>query len=387
MKVAIYTAATTGYHYALETQARRVLANILSCERTMSASDAIVFLVTNDSSLVAPAVGIYRSILPEGNVRVIERTELTPGKQNYKVDAQLMIAQMRTLATSAALASGADVCWSLDSDVLPPVNALRCMLSMLEFDDGYYDIAFCPYPSQGGGSFLSGRGSHHDPIFPDFYESEKDVPPELKKRRKIIEKVLRCKDFDKAVEAVTWEGPAPKSKGDLIAELSDIESKIRSLPSNCNVFEANAKGWKPRGWFDNAYPALGRGAVVPVDWTGCGCTLMSRKALILCDWTGYIGAGTEDLFINYHRWKSNGLRICSIPHCPCDHVIRHPSKPGEFIHVMTYHEQGGEHDGHLRKRSRPWYNHSPGEKGRHAETADENPDALTPEAEADNVAE
>jgi hypothetical protein len=115
------------------------------------------------------------------------------------------------------------------------------------------------------------------------------------------------------------------------------------------------------------YPAIGKGAIVPVDWTGFGCTMMNREALALCDWAGYEGHGTEDLFINYNRWDANDIKMCCIPHCPCDHVVRNPDPNkslGEFVHVRSFHDTDEEYTGHLRQRPCEWYAHTPGEKVR-----------------------
>lgn len=77
------------------------------------------------------------------------------------------------------------------------------------------------------------------------------------------------------------------------------------------------------------------------------------------DFTGYGGKGTEDLFIIWRRWFPRGLRLCAIPHCPCDHVIR-DAKAG-VIHVMARHETNSDTEGHLRKSFLPFQQHTAGE--------------------------
>jgi hypothetical protein len=52
----------------------------------------------------------------------------------------------------------------------------------------------------------------------------------------------------------------------------------------------------------------------------------------------------------------------AIPHCLCDHVIRNPGKPGQYIHLQCYHEPDGEYVGHIRLRHKPWYSFDPGER-------------------------
>jgi hypothetical protein len=354
MKLTVYTTATSGYERALETQARRVCAS-LSVEKRVQQKDIQIILLTNHPSVVEAAYRTYVDCLPQAQVKILADDRLGGSFENYKTDSQLLIAQMRTKATMQALAFDSDRCLSLDGDVLPPHNAIRCMLDMLEFDNGYYGVSFCPYPSHGGGAFLGGRGTIQNPILPDSYEDEKVVPKELKAKRAALVKRLSTKGVD-ALEA---EG--------IQKDLHEIEKTIRSIPPNGNVFALNAKGWRKRGWFDMAYPAIGKGAVVPVDWTGCGCTMMNREALSLCDWSGYEGKGTEDLYINFHRWAANGIRSCCIPHCPCDHVVRNPDpekKLGEFVHVRTGHETEGECVGHLRQWRVRWYTHEPGEQSK-----------------------
>jgi hypothetical protein len=286
-------------------------------------------------------------LLPSAEVDFIADDRLKKGAVGYDNSSQLLIAQMRTMATSRAVAWGADVCWSLDSDVLPPANALNCMLDILSFDNGYYGVAACPYPSQGGGAFLCGRGTQQHAILPCFSEEEKDIPKKLIEKREGLRKKI-----DKLKR--------PPSS-DLLGQLKDLDKQIEAVPPKCNVFELNGEKWRKRGWFDNAYPAIGKGGVVPTDWCGFGCTLMGKEALAQCDFTGYDGSGTEDLYINWHRWFPNGIKIAAIAHCPCDHVVRSRSVEGKLVHIHTTHEQEGEYVGHLRQVPRPWYSHSPGE--------------------------
>lgn len=338
MKLAIYTTATTGYAHALEAQARKVCASLLANNHPIS--DILVMIVTDRAESVESARLAYEAGLPVGTVEVIADSRFQKHGENYKTECQLLIAQMRTAASFRAIGWGADYCLSLDGDVLPPPNAIRCMLDMLKFDNGYYGVSFCPYPSHGGGLFLGGRGTAQRPILPDFYEDEKILPEGLLDERDEL-----AKDFQ------TNE-----------TRLREIEEIIKTSPPTDNVFGANAKRYRRRGWFDNAYPGIGKGAVVPVDWTGCGCTMMNKEALSLCDWVGYNGAGTEDLFLNFVRWQANDIRLVCIPHCPCDHIVRKPGFPGQYVHVLTYHEKDGECAGHLRQRNVPWHPHKPGER-------------------------
>ena len=342
MKLAITVCATKKYCYAMKAQARRVQA---ACEGIETGN---IILVGDDA--LKSIVEFYKSIMPKWDCEMLAFKNLPTIEKGYDGQAQLLIAQLRTAAFERARALDVDQCWSLDSDVLPPPNALKWMQHMLNFDD-LYSISTCPYPSQGGGGFLGGRGTIYQPILPDFYEEEREIPDELKKdlahNRAALEEAHKAKDQKKADEI-----------GALLAEL---DKKVRECPSIGSVFTVNAKQWKKRGWFDNAYPALGFGAVVPSDWCGFGCTLMNKRALGLAHFDGYDGRGTEDLYICWNRWYPAGLKINCIPHCPCDHVIRNPGKPGFYIHCQARHETEGECVGHLRVQHRPWYSFDPGE--------------------------
>lgn len=333
MKLCIYTAATKGYGHALTAQARRVIAGLNLEDRTR---DVLIVLVTDDAAVVEPAREIYES---SGYLVDVIARPFTRTGANYKTEAQLMIAAMRTAGTHRATAWDADLCLALDSDVLPPANAIRCMIDMLAFDGGYYGVSFCPYPSQGGGAFLGGRGTPQNPILPDFFEDEKDIPEESLARRDEIRELLKDPDADKALRE----------------ELEELDKQIRALPPRENVFACNAKKWRRRGWFDSAYPAIGKGSIVPTDWTGFGCTMMGREALSLCDWTGYEGRGTEDLYINFRKWHPAGIRMACIPHCPCDHVIRDPKDATKHILIATGHADDPEHVGHLRQWRLEWH--------------------------------
>jgi hypothetical protein len=342
MKLAIHTCATAGYTYALTAQARRLQSALRVLPQPYQLA---VHIVHEGNAEADAAVTLWQSLLPEAHVEGIIDARFVTGHANYQPPAQLVIAQMRTAAVAAARAWDADYCLTLDSDVLPAANSLRCMLDALRFDAGYYGVAACPYPSQGGGDFLCGRGTSRNPILPDFDESEKDIPADLITARDLAKEAWQAAPHDPALRDA----------------FKSADEAIRNLPPRGNVFEMNAKEWRRRGWFSAAYPAIGKGAMVPTDWCGFGCTLMNREALALCDWSGYDGQGTEDLFICWHRWHPAGLRIAALPHCPADHVVRTPADKQKLVHCFTGHEGEGECVGHLRQQRRPWYAHDPGE--------------------------
>jgi hypothetical protein len=325
-RLAIYTAATRSYGTALTAQAQRIVSGLFLEKRL---AEVLFIFVTDDPAEVEEAKKVYEA----AGIAVEVLLTTRKGGENYKEAAQLLIADMRQMATQRAISWKAHFCLALDSDVLPPANAIRCMIDMILFDGGYYSVTFCPYPSQGGGAFLGGRGTPQNPILPDFYEDEKNVPKEITKKRKELLKQPHSQERSE--------------------KLGEIEKEIRALPPRQNVFASNGKKWRQRGWFDFAYPAIGKGAIVPIDWSGFGCTMMNREALALCDFTGYDGRGTEDLFINFKRWFPAGLRMACIPHCPCDHVIRDKANGGHVL-IATGHADDPEHKGHLRQWRIPW---------------------------------
>lgn len=342
--IAITICATRSYAYALIAQARRV-ASCVEREPT-----GVVILVGDDSTEIRKASEFYKRILPAESWKVeLSTGKYNDGLPNYKNPAQLVIARMRSIGFDRARQLRADFCWSLDSDVLPQPNALRVMKHMLEFDDGFYSVSTCPYPSQGGGAFLGGRGIPERPILPDFYDDEREIPADLKKKMaQHQERLQKLKGR-----------PDEKWK----QQHREISQAVQKCPPIGNVFFCNSKGFRRRGWMHAAYPEIGIGSVVPTDWCGFGCTLMNKRALSLAQFDGYDGSGTEDLYIVWKRWHRVGIRLNVIPHSPCDHVIRDPKRSEKFILCQSFHEsKDQECVGHLRIEQRPWYQQADGEK-------------------------
>jgi hypothetical protein len=339
MKLAITVAATASYCYAMKTLARRVSANLVTAKWT---EPGIVVIAGDNSVQVTTALIHWKRFLPEWDVRHLDVTREKPTEPNYKTSAQLIIASLRTAAFAEARVWGADLCWSLDSDTLPPSNALRCMIDMLRFDGGFYQVSTCPYPNE---AFLGGRGTPYNPIAEDFLDKERVLPDDLKAEIEALKK-----------EAAESKEKAPTPEW--IERRRAVDKRVRECPPTGNIFEVNGKhGWRRRGWLEHAYPAIGRGAVVPSDWCGFGCTLMSKEALAMADFEGYRGEGTEDLWVVWKRWYPAGIRINVIPHCPCDHVIWSKKKGGsaeEYTLIRAFHETEGECVGHLRTEKSPW---------------------------------
>ena len=352
-RLAITVCATERYQYAMTAQARAIHANV----RHLRIPIAII--LAGDEGLRKTET-LYKSLFKQGIEAgrvIVDRIAgfESPIGENYKNAAQLLIAQMRTAAFERARSWGASFCWSLDSDVIPKSSSCYSTLRwILDIPGRFYEVAISPYPSQGGGDMLTGRGTPENPIAQDFLESERKLPDELVKR--IVAHKLALAEI---------KPPAQPSK-----EMVDEANAIRKAVSECeplgNVFEMTAKnGWRRRGWLSAAYPGLGRGSIVPTDWCGFGSTLMSRRAFDECDFAGYEGGGTEDLYIVWHRWHQAGIRIASALHEPSSHVSRRSD--GKFfmsmIRFVTDADEGkGECVGHIRTLQRPFYAQDKGEK-------------------------
>jgi hypothetical protein len=346
MRILITTCATDNYLYAMDALLQAVAQNVYENNNRREGVEYELHLVGNKS---INKYGTYaQEILPDCVEVLSHLDEKWRETAKYQPEQNLMVAQMRTAALHRARKINADFIWFLDADVIPVPNSLACSLDMLAFDGGWYDIAFCPYGSQGGGSFLGGHGSPETPIFPDYNPDEREVPKSLRQK---FERLTRA--FEKK--------PTRENRDALRAVGKEIKETC-PVKFGGNIDRLNAEyGWRRRGWYDAAYPGTGLGMVLPTAWWGFGCTLLSRKALSHCDFFGYAGRGTEDLFVGYQKFFSRSFRSCVIPHCPAGHVIRKGEKR-EIVHCHAYHEIIDEETrGHLRRAHLPFYAHSPGE--------------------------
>ena len=332
--LAIATYATKSYFYCWPQFLRRIAA------AAGHHPEAHFILATDQSEEARQAVEVARHELPEGwRIQAVQLTleDGGPEGKDYQVEAQMRIAALQGAAFAAARKIRATALWSVEADNLVPADALRVAewaLQMPQADGSpYYDIGAVTYPN---GLFLGGNGTPQNPIAEDFIEKERKLPLRLVRALEI------CRERLKAEPASEKEGK----------RLGRLRERIKKCPPDGNVFEVSGKhGWRRRGWMDFAYPGLGRGAIVPSDWCGLGCTLMSARALALATFEGYDGRGTQDLFLCWHRWHPASLRIAAIPHCAADHVKR---KDGQIVHHRAYHETEGEYRGHLRQRQQPW---------------------------------
>ena len=346
--IAVTTCATKRYAYSLPNYGRRIATAV------SHHPEGVLIFVGDESKEIEMASRRYvEDVLPEGWEFILIKLPLEDeGLRNYKEAAQMLIAQMQSTAFSEARRLQVDACWSVESDVLVPPNGLRVSEDMLRFDDGYYDVAMVSYPSQGGGAFLGGRGSHIRHIEEDVATEERELTDDLKEKIEVRKKESTDEKFSPSKD---WLEQGRK-----------LDEEIKKCAPKGNVFSLNAEKWRKRGWMEYAYPAIGKGAVVPTDWVGFGCTLMSKKALSLAHFDGYEGKGTQDLHVCWNYWNPNGINMAVITHVLCDHIVR--SRDGDdqkwdkFVHINAYHEPSGDAAGHLRQRHRPFYKIIAGEK-------------------------
>lgn len=340
--ISITVAATKSYLHAFPQCVRSIAAAASHHE------EAHFILATDESKEAKQAAEIAQRELPEGwKVTVLNLPIKDDASTRYKEEAQLRIAALQGAAFAFARKIRATRCLVVESDTIIPADALRVLewtLSMPTADgQPHYDIAAATYPN---GLFLGGFGSQSHQIAEDFLPHERKLFPRLKLVHEACEARLKaCKD--------------PKTAEREHKRLQRLRERIKKCPPDGNIWEITAKhGWRRRGWLDFAYPGIGRGAIVPSDWCGLGCTLLSQRALAHADFTGYEGKGTQDLFLCWHRWHPAGLRIACVPHVVCDHIKRKsdsdPADSPEILHHRAYHELEGEHRGHLRVRTQPF---------------------------------
>ncbi len=332
--ISIVTAATKSYLYAWGGLIRAISV-------AASHHDEVHFIFSTDHSDESKKAEEYaKGILPEGWKVTVIRLPIEEDLKNYKQEAQIRIAQLQGAAFAFARRIKSDFCWSVESDTIPPANALRVLEWTLSMPDAignpYYSVAAGTYPN---GLFLGGFGSHTQHIYEDFNESERIIKPRLKllleKNEDRLKSARNAKIADKEI----------KRKGRL-------REWVKKSPPDGNIWQVTAKyGWRKRGWMDYAYPGIGLGAVVPSDWCGLGCTLLNKHALALADFSSYSGHGTQDLHLCYKRWKPAGIRIACVPHIVADHIKR---KGNEIIHHVAWHDLNENHYGHLRQRQQPF---------------------------------
>lgn len=350
-RIAITVSFTERYATTFYSCFRRIIPNIIKNKGEHEFYFILVTdLILDKRSFVDQFKSDFKSMLGNSVQLITKAIDLpdTSAMKAYKEGSQVVIATLQQAGFDVAMQLDADYVWVVEPDVLVPPNALTCMKQMLDFDSGFYDVAMVSYPSQGGGSFLGGRGTPSHPIAEDYSLEELDVPKEL------LEKIEKLNaEFRACVEK---KEKFPEEKGEELRGLMEEAKKCSPLG---NVHTLNGKKWRRRGWLENAYPGIGRGSVMPSDWVGLGCTLLSRKALELANFDGYDGKGTQDLFLCWRKWYPMGLKFCVITHVLCDHVIRARKEDGEQdfgeLTISTaHHETEGEYIYHPRYYFAPY---------------------------------
>lgn len=359
MNLFVSTYATQRYCYALPNFGRRV-ASAIAYSKVRSGT--FLFVGDNSDKTKQHAEIYIKNVLPDGWKFIYEGLSINDEEVvNYKEDAQLLIAQLQSKAFTTARQQRATHFWSVESDVLVQPNSLTVALDCINFDNGYYDVSMCSYPSQGGGPYLGGRGTVEKHIEDDIHKDERKIPPEITKELKEVEKKL-----EKLSKETDWSETLDAQAKEIFDKKHEIEEKIKGCEPIGNVYGLNAKTWRKRGWMEYAYPSIGKGAIVPTDWIGFGCTLFNEKALNYAHFDGYEGKGTQDLYVGWFKFYQNDIRMCVTTHSICDHAIR--KRKGEdqlwddFVLVNAYHETEGDFVGHLRQRHTHLYNFVEGEK-------------------------
>jgi len=321
MKIVVFTAATKNYAYALRE-------SMLSVKRALAYADYTHVVATDRS-------GVTKEIIKSTGIdaKIIE-IDCDDSEEKYKNKSQLIISDLQQACLDEAREIGADLCWSVESDILVHQSSFSSLKWVLECPEPRYDIAAATYFN---GAFLCGRGTPIRQICEDYTESERKIPEELEEK---LAKKRKEIDSDGA-------------KKELMDEMEKLQEELRACPPSGNVFELNAKSWRRRGWLENAYPgAAVFGATLPTDWCGLGCTLLTKKALLHSNFDGYDGGGTQDLYLVWNKWHPAGLMIGCNVSVPAIHVKREAGQNIAWVPFFSSIENERETYGHLRVSKR-----------------------------------
>jgi hypothetical protein len=378
--LAIGTYATKSYFFAWPQFIKRINA-------AASYKKEVHFILATDESEEAQKAFEYaKETLPLGwKVSCLTLDIQDDDKKKYKEESQFLIASLQDAVFNFAKKIRAKMFWSVEADTLVKPDALRISEWVLKMPQAngepYYDVAACTYPN---GLFLGGFGSYSRQINEDFSFAERKIPKKLKFLLETCEKNIKSYTDIINLELENQNNIEHFKKNKALLEkeqkrFARLLEKSKKYPPDGNIWEVISKhGWRRRGWMDYAYPGIGKGSIVPSDWCGFGCTLMSEKALALANFDGYQGKGTQDLFICWDKWHPAGIKIACIPHSPCDHVkinteetegteenkniknlnftnsIENKDDIPKFIYYKAYHEPEGELRDHLRIKIEPW---------------------------------
>ena len=339
-KVVVTLCASKLYLYAIKSCVRRIVS------ATAYRNPTLVLATDTSPECSAMVSLITKELVPE-SWRVIHRPvelDIDNAGEKYKTNSQLIIARLQGEAFAEARRQSADICLNVEADVLIPENGLRIAEWALSMPDtggsAYYDICQLTYHN---GMWLGGHGDSLRPIFEDFMPEERTLTEPIKKALAKQRK-----------EEAAWIAKKLQPTKEWIEEAQELYKKIReTCPPQGSLWDVISKhGWRRRGWLDAAYPAIGRGAIVPVDWIGTGAVALSKRALALAEFSGYQGLGTQDLYLCWRKWHPAGLRHCVTTHALCDHIKQDPD--GKLNCLQAYHQPDGDMAGHLRMRVEPW---------------------------------
>lgn len=327
MKTAVFTAATKSYAYAL-----RECAEHLARGLKHSKDEFLWIIATDKSDTAAEAVKAWESF-GVGKAKVIE-TGVEEGERKYKEQSQLVISMLQQACMDEAVKWGADLFFSVESDILIHPESYATLKWVLEYPSSPgYDVAAATYFN---GAFLCGRGTPQHNICEDFLEEERNVPAKLKE------------DIAKAKKQIQ----SGKGDEELQKKFAELMEELKKTPPKGNVFWANSKKWRRRGWLDAAYPgAASQGSVLPSDWCGLGCTLWGRDVMEVTNFTGYDGRGTQDLFLVWSKWRPAGKRIGCPVGVPACHVKMADGK--RILWEPFFVPAPEETEGHIRVRQKP----------------------------------
>lgn len=340
MKTCIILPCTELYAYAIEECVRAIYISL-------NGRHADLYLCTDKTGSVISKISTIPKV---DNVKITEIAidVLDSGNKAYNQKAQIIIARLLGAGLDIAKDRDYDYCWIVESDVIVHPNALDCLMWAQNYPSSpKYDVTVATYYN---GSFLCGRGTPYSHISEDYLPSEKIGGVELSKKIKAMSKKLNA-------FASKRKNP-PK---EMIKEMDNLHKKLKECPPKANVFALNAKKWRKRGWLDQAYAGSAvQGAVLPTDWCGNGCTLLSKKALKLSNFIGYAGHGTQDLFLCWNKWYPAGIKIGLVVGVPAYHVKRDP-QGNLFAWEPYFMPDCEETSGHLRVRQIPFikYNSIP----------------------------
>jgi hypothetical protein len=327
-KIAVILPCTDNYAYAIEECVTAISASLKTLE-------ADLYICTNKTGNVISKV---RSLPKMRNLNIHEiQNDVGDHKKPYKTESQITIARLIGSGLDTARDRDYEYCWIVESDVIVHPDALDCLIWAQKYPSSpKYDVTVATYYN---GSFLCGRGTPYNHIAEDYLPCEKIGGIELSKKIKTMSKKLNA-------YALKRKNP-PK---ELIAEMDGLHQKLKQCRPKANVFALNAKKWRKRGWLDQAYAGSAvQGAVLPTDWCGNGCTLLSKKALAISNFIGYAGRGTQDLFLCWNKWYPAGIKIGLVVGVPAYHVKKDP-QGNLFAWEPYFVPECEETAGHLRVR-------------------------------------